>query len=437
MTQTALDQYAMEIGLGKTTSKMNEQEKTALRYRFVVDKLQKASGDFARTQGSWANQTKILSLQWESFQATIGEGLIQVFTPMVQWINDDVMPALQNVADWFANAVTPDTVDDLTESFGELGDSMGEAATKADGTVASQEDIKAAIEQTTNSVEKLKQGYEEAKEEAEKSIDSQIGLLTELETESETSAIEILKTWKDQEKALTEYAENLLKASKLGIDEGLVKTLADGSEQSMQILDEIVDNAFVFGNAFNDQFKRTEKAKDTLSVIMADINSDTSEKLTEMSDTVVDEWGEMADVVGESVREMQEHINSLSGATFDITVNKKWSGFGTSSSTPTTYSGYGLDTASIPALAQGAVIPPNAPFMAVLGDQTNGRNLEGPEEVFREIVRDELDASSSGETADLLRQLIAAVQGISVGDDVIGQAAIRYNRKMNTARGVW
>lgn len=45
--------------------------------------------------------------------------------------------------------------------------------------------------------------------------------------------------------------------------------------------------------------------------------------------------------------------------------------------------------ASVPALADGAVIPPNSKFLAMLGDQTNGRNLEAPEGLIRQIVREE------------------------------------------------
>ena len=62
MTQTALDQYALNEGLGKTTRTMTEQEKVLLRYRYVMSTLSDASGDFARTSGSWANQTRILAL---------------------------------------------------------------------------------------------------------------------------------------------------------------------------------------------------------------------------------------------------------------------------------------------------------------------------------------------------------------------------------------
>lgn len=43
----------------------------------------------------------------------------------------------------------------------------------------------------------------------------------------------------------------------------------------------------------------------------------------------------------------------------------------------------------IPKLATGAVIPPNAEFMAVLGDQKNGKNLEAPEGLIRQIFREE------------------------------------------------
>lgn len=87
MTQTALDSYALANGFGKTTSAMTETEKVALRYRFVQDQLSAAQGDFLRTSDSWANQVKILKLQMQSFMATIGQGLINLFTPVIKVIN--------------------------------------------------------------------------------------------------------------------------------------------------------------------------------------------------------------------------------------------------------------------------------------------------------------------------------------------------------------
>ena len=87
MTQTALDAYAMANGFGKTTQQMSEAEKVALRYAFVQNQLTAATGDFARTSDSWANQVRIMKLQFDSLKATIGQGLINLFTPVIKVIN--------------------------------------------------------------------------------------------------------------------------------------------------------------------------------------------------------------------------------------------------------------------------------------------------------------------------------------------------------------
>lgn len=100
MTQTALDNYALNNGFGKTTAKMTEQEKLMLRYRYVMSSLSDAQGDFARTQDSWANQTRVLSLQFESLKATLGQGFINVFTPILKGLNM-LLGKLQTVANAF------------------------------------------------------------------------------------------------------------------------------------------------------------------------------------------------------------------------------------------------------------------------------------------------------------------------------------------------
>ena len=119
MTQTALDSYALANGFGKTTSQMTEQEKVALRYRFVMEQLSGASGDFVRTSDSWANQTKLLSLQFDSLKASIGQGLINVLTPVIKMLNT-LMSKLQVVADAFR--------DFTTSIFGSAGDGIDSAA---------------------------------------------------------------------------------------------------------------------------------------------------------------------------------------------------------------------------------------------------------------------------------------------------------------------
>ena len=95
MTQAALDSFAMAKGYGKTTKAMSEQEKVSLRYAFVLEQLSAAQGDFVRTSYSWANQTRILSLNFDTFKANIGKALINIFTPFLKVLNQLVAKLAQ------------------------------------------------------------------------------------------------------------------------------------------------------------------------------------------------------------------------------------------------------------------------------------------------------------------------------------------------------
>lgn len=95
-----LEQYALAQGITKTYNAMTEQEKALLRYNYLLSVTSDAQGDFARTSNSWANQTKILAEQFNSLKATIGQGLINVLTPVLKVINT-ILAGLQAVANAF------------------------------------------------------------------------------------------------------------------------------------------------------------------------------------------------------------------------------------------------------------------------------------------------------------------------------------------------
>ena len=100
-----------------------------------------------------------------------------------------------------------------------------------------------------------------------------------------------------------------------------------------------------------------------------------------------------------------------------------------------------VKTPQIPYLAKGAVLPPNKPFMAVVGDQTHGTNVEAPLTTIQEavaiVMEDMIRSNIAGHeaTVAVLREILEAVLGIHIGDDVIGQAVARYNAKMAVIRG--
>ena len=75
MTQANLQQYAYQQGIKKTISEMTQAEQVQLRYMYVTDQLSLAQGDFVKTSGSWANQTRILSERWKQFMTIIGTAI--------------------------------------------------------------------------------------------------------------------------------------------------------------------------------------------------------------------------------------------------------------------------------------------------------------------------------------------------------------------------
>lgn len=89
---------------------------------------------------------------------------------------------------------------------------------------------------------------------------------------------------------------------------------------------------------------------------------------------------------------------------------------------------------SVPALARGAVLPANKPFLAMVGDQKHGTNIEAPLDTIKQAVAEVIGQRAS--TDELLRELIETVRGIEVGDETIGRAAARYTRNISRARGL-
>lgn len=97
-----------------------------------------------------------------------------------------------------------------------------------------------------------------------------------------------------------------------------------------------------------------------------------------------------------------------------------------------------LNIPPIPLLAQGAVLPPNKPFLAMVGDQKYGTNIEAPLETIKQALAEVL-AANGGSTdeavVERLDQILGAILSIEVGDTTIGRAANRFNEKMAIITG--
>lgn len=98
----------------------------------------------------------------------------------------------------------------------------------------------------------------------------------------------------------------------------------------------------------------------------------------------------------------------------------------------------GGTSASVPHLATGSVLPPNSPFLAMVGDQTHGTNVEAPLDTIKQAV-----AEVMLENNDILTMgfeaVVQAIQNkdmsVRIGDKDIAQANDRYNQRLNLMRG--
>ncbi len=313
----------------------------------------------------------------------------------------------------------------LTEQIAQ-GEIAIEGLAEENEILAESEDTLAeSVDGVRESLSTMMEEYLTTKDAARESIDSQIGYFDELKTSSDQTASDIVSNWEDQKAAFDQYRANLEAAVDMGLDETLIQQLSDGSEESMVILDTLVSDTELSVDDINAAFGGLSDSRDATAATMADIETDMTDALAAMKQTTTDEWGAMTAIVNEEIAAMQRAINSLQGKTVYVGIKPSTStgtGGSTAYSATTQSLPAAASTYAMPYLATGAVIPPNAPFAAVLGDQRHGQNLEAPESLIRKIVREE--AGTGGGSY----RFTAQIDGRVLFDEMIEEAKRRQSQ---------
>lgn len=244
MTQTALDSYALANGWGKTTSSMSEAEKVALRYAFVQEQLSAAQGDFARTSDGWANQVRILKLQVDSIMATVGQGLINLLTPVIKMINT----AISKIAT-LANAFKSLT-ELLTGSKSSPGSGIEEAAEAAEGLEDATEGAGNAAEKAAKKMKGL-MSFDKLNNQTDSSGSGgsvassgssvDFGSLAEGADAAQAAEQKINPILDNIKKRLAELGELFKKGFKAGLGDSFIDRLNDIKKHMRGIKDSLID----------------------------------------------------------------------------------------------------------------------------------------------------------------------------------------------------
>lgn len=200
-------------------------------------------------------------------------------------------------------------------------------------TVSYEEAVSAAVSAAQTELDNLTAAYDKAYESARTSIEGQIGLFDTMKTSSELSISDMEKAMQSQTDYLNLYSENLKKAAEYGLDDGLIKSLSDGNEESAGYINAIIQNieklggstegmpaaASKFVTEFNSKFEETEKAKDTFADNVAKMETDFDEKMgeieTRMSKTVqnMEMTDEARKAAQDTIKAYCDAIRSMTG----------------------------------------------------------------------------------------------------------------------------
>ena len=211
------------------------------------------------------------------------------------------------------------------------------------------------------------------------------------------------------------------------ISQGLLDGLASKWENITGWLRDLKQN---FVDAWDNIRAKTTETFNSLGQTISDIWNGISSTIKTAINGIIGFINRMISAVVTGINTV---INALNGLSFDLPDIFGGGHVGFNIST--------LTAPQIPYLAQGAVIPANREFLAVLGDQSHGTNVEAPLDTIKQAVAEVMEDLQAGQMAgfeavvSVLREILSAVYGIELTDEDVGRAVQRWQRKQLTATG--
>lgn len=357
MTETNLKQFAEDAGL--VYNEMSQAEKVQLRYAYVMEATKNAQGDYARTADGTANSMRTLQATFDNLIALLGTSLLPAITPVIQFITD----LLKKFSE-----LEPGT-QKMIVIIGAVLAALGPVVSVVGGIISV---VSTLIPIITAVVSALNP------------ITLAIGAVI-------AAIVLLIKNWDAVKAKMQEFDEFLQEIFAKDFTEVFGPVLGEALNAFFQNVENIWNSikqifngivTFISGVFAGDWEKAWEGIKDIFEGVFKAFEALAKAPLN----AVIGAINGLIGGVEKGLNKIIEMINDIDfdipdwvpvfgGKSFDINIPK-------------------VKSVKIPYLAQGAVIPPNSPFMAVLGDQRRGTNIETPEDLLRKVVREEAGRSN-------------------------------------------
>ncbi len=361
-TETTRNAAAMEL-YGQAFNDLSEAQKQLTLLKMVEDAnaLSGALGQASRESDTWTNVTGNLNQEFTNLLGTLGQSLLPVVTPIVQFITEllqkfgELDPGIQKMI-VIVGAVLA-AIGPVATAIGGIISVVSTLIPIISAVIGALNPVTLVIGAVVAAIALLIANWDKVKETMQKFDDFLQNVFATDFTEIFGSALG------EPLNAFFENIENIWNSIK-------------------RIFSGIID--FITGVFSGDWEKAWNGVKDIfggiwdllVSVIKAPING------------II---GLINGLVGGVVEGVNIIIRAINSLDFDIPdwvplIGGAHVGFDIKEIVPP----------KIPYLASGAVIPPNAPFMAMLGDQRHGTNIEAPLDTIKQAMR-EVMASDGGE----------------------------------------
>lgn len=247
MSVANMEAYALSQGITTSYNAMTQAEKATLRYNYLMSVTSDMQGDFARTAGTWANQVRLLTLNFQSLSAVIGQGLIAGILPAIQAINA-LMSKLMQAANVFRNFMyvlmgkklkgSQTGVSDVVSNLGGIETAGDDASSGLDDATSSAKKLKKAL--SVLPFDQLNQLADNSNNSgtASKSLGSGLGDLADSFAGIQDSLDEVLTV---DETPINKWAAKIRKAFINKDWQGLGSTIADMINVGMQKIYEVIN----------------------------------------------------------------------------------------------------------------------------------------------------------------------------------------------------